>query len=43
MTELRASKRVQGFQFSKIRENDRKSKKMKREGIDYYRIFTRST
>ncbi len=34
MTELGASKRVQGIQFSKIREMTEKAKKMKREGID---------
>ena len=34
MTELRVSKRVQGIQFSKIREMAEKAKRMKREGID---------
>lgn len=34
MIELRASKRVQGIQFSKIREMTAKAKKMKSEGID---------
>ena len=34
MIELRTSKRVQGIQFSKIREMTAKAKKMKSEGID---------